>query len=60
VKILSQIGRPIDDPLVADVKVRANKLTSNMKNEIIAIVEDTLENITKYTELILEGKVMLF
>lgn len=60
VKILSQIGRPIDDPLVADVKVRADKLTSNMKNEIIAIVEDTLENITKYTELILEGKVMLF
>lgn len=60
VKILSQIGRPIDDPLVADVKVKTAKLTSNMKNEIVAIVEDSLENITKYTELILEGKVMLF
>lgn len=60
VKILSQIGRPIDDPLVADVKVKADKLTSNMRNEIISIVEETLDNITKYTELILEGKVTLF
>ncbi|MCE4619941.1 MAG: methionine adenosyltransferase [Desulfurococcales archaeon] len=60
VKILSQIGRPIDDPLVADVKVKAEKLTPDMKNEIISIVDEALANITSYTEKILNGEVMLF
>jgi len=60
VKILSQIGRPIDDPLVADVKVKAEKLTADMKNEIISIVDEALANITSYTEKILNGEVMLF
>ncbi len=60
VKILSQIGRPIDDPLVADVKVKAQKLTPDMKNEIISIVDEALANITSYTEKILNGEVMLF
>ncbi|MEB3846886.1 MAG: methionine adenosyltransferase [Desulfurococcales archaeon] len=60
VKILSQIGRPIDDPLVADVKVKAERLTPDMKNEIISIVDEALANITSYTEKILNGEVMLF
>jgi S-adenosylmethionine synthetase len=62
VKILSQIGRPIDDPLVADVKVKPfnTKLTNDQKNEISSIVEDVLSNITAYTEKIVNGEVQLF
>ncbi|MCE4601365.1 MAG: methionine adenosyltransferase [Desulfurococcales archaeon] len=60
VKILSQIGRPIDDPLVADVKVKAKQLTANMKSDIEGIVNEVLDNITTYTDLILEGKITLF
>ncbi len=62
VKLLSQIGRPIDDPLVADIKVKAENdiITSEMKNEIASIVDETLNNITRYTELILQGKARLF
>ncbi len=62
VKLLSQIGRPIDNPLVADIKVKpeGNAITSEMKNEITAIVDEALSNITKYTDLILQGKARLF
>ncbi|MEB3845363.1 MAG: methionine adenosyltransferase [Desulfurococcales archaeon] len=62
VKILSQIGRRIDDPLVADVKVKPEKggLTADQKNEIASIVDETLENITSYTMKILNGEVTLF
>lgn len=63
VKLLSQIGRPIDDPLVANVKVNmepGSRLTSDVKREIEAIVDDYLSNITKLTEKILRGEVRLF
>jgi len=62
VKLLSQIGRPIDDPLVADVKVKTEtgSITREQENEIRAIVDETLENITVYTEKILRGEVQLF
>ena len=62
VKILSQIGRPIDDPLVADIKVKPinSKLTGDQKSEIEAIVNEVLDNITEYTYKILNGEVMLF
>ena len=62
VKLLSQIGRPIDDPLVADVKVKTEtgRLTGEQVNEIKAIVDETLEGITSYTEKILKGEVRLF
>jgi len=62
VKLLSQIGRPIDDPLIADVKVKTEtgSITREQENEIKAIVEETLDNITVYTEKILRGEVQLF
>ncbi len=63
VKLLSQIGRPIDDPLIADVKVKTEegvKLTGNMRSEIESIVSSSLSNITSYTKLIIEGKSQLF
>ncbi len=63
VKLLSQIGRPIDDPLVASVKVNMEpgvRLTGEIRSEIEAIVNDYLDNITKLTEKILRGEAPLF
>jgi len=62
VEILGQIGRPIDDPLVTNVEISThnNEITQNVRREIEGIVDDALANITRITELILEGKTILF
>ncbi len=63
VKILSQIGRPIDDPLVADVKVKVDdgrEVTPDMRREIEGIVDEALAGITRYTEKIIKGEAQLF
>jgi len=62
VEILGQIGRPIDDPLIANVQVNSESstVTSEMKREIEGITDETLGSIMKISDLILEGKVTLF
>ena len=61
VKILSQIGRPINDPLIANVKVLPEeRLTNDMTHEIQSIVNEYLEKIRDVTKLILDEKVILF
>ncbi|RLF24428.1 MAG: methionine adenosyltransferase [Thermoprotei archaeon] len=63
VKVLSQIGRPINDPLVVHVQIlpeRGMKLTSEMRNEALSIVKEELDTVTRITNLVLEGKVMVF
>jgi len=62
VEILGQIGRPIDDPLIANVQVNSEtgNVTSEMKREIEGITDETLGSIIKISDLILEGKVTLF
>lgn len=63
VKLLSQIGRPIDDPLIADVKVSLEsgvRLTGELRAEIEGIVDESLSRITELTDLILRGEVSLF
>ncbi|BFI75479.1 methionine adenosyltransferase [Sulfurisphaera ohwakuensis] len=62
VEVLGQIGRPIDDPLIANVQVttESGSLTSEMKREIEGISDEILGSITKISDLILENKVMLF
>lgn len=62
VEILGQIGRPIDDPLIANVDVLtySGKLSNETKSEIEGIVDEMLSSFNKLTELILEGKVTLF
>ena len=61
VRILSQIGRQIDQPLSASVQVLAtNKFTSNLGNEIQRIVEDEVSKVTRITELVLSGEVTVF
>lgn len=63
VEILSQIGKPIDQPLVASIKVipeDEKELPTHIKEEIKAIADEELANITKITYLILEEKETLY
>jgi len=63
VEILSQIGKPIDQPLVASIKVipeDEKELPTHIKEEIKAIADEELANITKVTYLILEEKETLY
>ncbi len=62
VKLLSQIGKPIDEPLMANVKILPEKdeLPRHIVSEVEGIVNEELENITKVTDLILRGQVILF
>jgi len=61
VSLLSQIGRPIDLPLVTSVKViPENTLTANMKSEIAGIVDQHLESINKLKDLFLSGSISIF
>lgn len=64
VKLLSQIGRPINDPLMVNVKILpedpARGLTSDQVREVEGIAAEVLRNIESLTDLIIDGKVMLF
>ena len=62
VEILGQIGRPIDDPLMVNIEVNSenDNITSEMKREIEGITDDVLSSVVKISDLILEGKVILF
>lgn len=62
VRILSRIGNPIDQPLIASAAVvlhGGSKLTS-VKVDIESIMDDSLENIRSVTDLILKKKIELF
>lgn len=62
VKLLSQIGRPIDDPLIAHVGVVCGGCSSfnSIKYEVEHIVEEELGEVGKLWSPIIEGKVQLF
>jgi len=63
VKIVSQIGRAIDDPHMANVQLvmeRGSLVTSNIQGEIRGIVENSLDSIAEITEAILEKRATLF
>jgi S-adenosylmethionine synthetase len=65
VELLSQIGRPIDRPLIANVKLIPRAITmsnipTHVKEDVVAIVDSYLSNITKITELVLNDQVTLF
>ncbi len=58
IKLLSQIGRPINDPLVAHVGVICDpEIFSSVKREVESIVSEELDNIDKLTERILRGSI---
>ena len=62
VRILSQIGKPIDQPLVANAqivpKVGAN--FNSMKSEVESVIDDWLLNINIITELVAKGELDTF
>ena len=62
VRILSQIGAPIDKPLTASVQVvlADGVKMDKVKKDITGIVDNNLENISKVTDLIFNGKVGIF
>ncbi len=64
VELLSQIGKPLNKPLTASVKILQhdpNKpLSSDTVEEVKAIVEEELDNYAKVTRNIIEGKITVF
>ncbi len=60
VKMLSQIGKPINKPKVVSIQLITDKLTRNIEDECKAIVEEHLENIKKLTEEFVKGKISVF
>ncbi|MFA6802304.1 MAG: methionine adenosyltransferase [Candidatus Methanomethylophilaceae archaeon] len=65
VRLLSQIGKPISQPLNASIQVLAPgaddpKEISRWKSDAEGIMEDWLDNIDNVTELITTGKVRTF
>jgi S-adenosylmethionine synthetase len=59
VQLLSQIGRPIDDPLVADVQILSPKLAEDAK-KARKIMDDELAGIMSITKKIVAGKLSVF
>lgn len=62
VRVVSQIGRRIDDPHVASVQViyADNVDPSKLKNNIRRIADERLEKITDLTKMFVDGKVSVF
>mgnify|MGYP000704586899 FL=1 len=62
VELLSQIGRPINDPWMANIKVIGDmeELPLNIRNEISSIAEEEISRVTEICGEVLEGKVKVF
>ncbi len=62
VRLLSQIGKPIDQPLVASAQVipKEGYKLSSVKAETEAVIDDWLTNVTKITEMVIRGELNTF
>lgn len=62
VRLLSQIGKPIDYPLVASVQLlpKAGVSFKEVNAEVLEIVDDQLANVTSITEKVIEGRLKTF
>jgi S-adenosylmethionine synthetase len=62
VRILSRIGKPIDQPLIASAAVVLDKgaRLSSVEGDIKSIMDESLDNIRRVTTLILQKKIELF
>ncbi len=62
IRLLSQIGQPIDQPLVASVQVlpASGVKMQKIKGEIEGIVDHWLENVTSITEKVIRGDLKTF
>ncbi len=62
IRLLSQIGKPIDQPLVASAQIipKEGYKLSNVKAETEAVIDDWLSNVTKITEMVIRGELNTF
>ena len=62
IRFLSQIGKPIDEPLVANAQVILDEgiQYNTVQSDIEGIMNDNLANITKITEKFLKGNARLY
>ncbi|MFC7165520.1 methionine adenosyltransferase [Halospeciosus flavus] len=62
VRLLSQIGRPIDEPHVADVDVVTEEdvTIEDIDADVREIVDEKLANVTDVTERVIEGELTTF
>jgi len=62
VRLLSQIGQPIDHPLMASVQVLPSKgfTLKDLNSEIEGIVNENLANVTCITEKVISGELDTF
>ena len=62
VRLLSQIGKPIDHPLMASVQVLPSKgfTLKTLNSEIEGIVNESLANVTCITEKVISGELDTF
>ena len=62
VRLLSQIGKPIDKPLVASAQVIPKEDTSfeRVKSEVEVVIDDWFSNVTKITEMVVNGELTTF
>lgn len=62
IRLLSQIGKPIDQPLVASAQIIPREGTSfaKVKAETEVVIDDWLSNVTKITEMVIKGELNTF
>jgi len=62
VRLLSQIGRPIDEPHVADATVvtEGDVSVSDVEGEIEAAIDEELANVTEITRRVIDGELSTF
>jgi S-adenosylmethionine synthetase len=62
VRLLSQIGRPIDEPHVADARVVTEDgvAVADVADAVTAIVDEGLANVTDVTERVIDGELSTF
>jgi len=62
IRLLSQIGRPIDQPHVADAEVvtAGDVALSDIEDDIAAIIDRELADVTSITERVIDGELSTF
>lgn len=61
VKLLSQIGEPIDQPQIADIEVAtADGMTTSIEDDITETADYWLDNIDDVMEKVIEGKITTY
>ncbi|MDI9394319.1 MAG: methionine adenosyltransferase [Euryarchaeota archaeon] len=62
IRLLSQIGKPIDQPLVASAQIIPKEGSSfaKVKSEAEVVIDDWLSNVTKITEMVIRGELNTF